>query len=64
MIKRITVRIDEELENLITRIKGCKIMNLSALVREALKTYLKKLIDNSEENTPIEKGTNYEVRNN
>ena len=56
MIKRITVRIDEELEKLITHTKGWKVMNLSALVREALKKYLIDCIDNSSQHVLLEKG--------
>ena len=56
MIKRITVRIDEELEKLMAHIKGWELINISAVVREALKKYLINCIDNSSQHVLLEKG--------
>ena len=49
MIKRFTVRLDEELSGLLSYIKDMNVYNLSALAREALRDKLSTYIniDNS-----------------
>ena len=56
MNERITVRIDEEITRLISNIDRGRIINMSALIREAIKAYLKECIDNSSQLIPLEKG--------
>lgn len=57
MTERITIRLDEELQLLILKIKNKGLYNLSALVRQALKDKLSVLsyIDNSSQLIPLEK---------
>ena len=56
MNKRISIRLDDELNELFIRLEGLNLINISKLVREAIKEYLKKYIDNSVECTLLEKG--------
>lgn len=61
MIQRITVRLDEDLTNLITSIKEKDIYNLSALTREALRDSLMRIlinIDNSGQTEELKKDEN------
>lgn len=57
MAERITIRLDEELQHLILKIKNKGLYNLSALVRQALKDKLSvfSYIDNSSQLIPLEK---------
>ncbi len=57
MAERITIRLDEELQHLILKIKNKGLYNLSALLRQALKDKLSVLsyIDNSSQLIPLEK---------
>lgn len=61
MIQRITVRLNEELSNLITSVKEKDIYNLSALTREALRDRLMRIlinIDNSGQTEELKKDEN------
>ena len=57
MTERITIRLNEELQQLITEIKNKGLYNLSAIVRQALKDKLSVLLllDNSSTHVLLEK---------
>ena len=57
-MKKITVRLDEELSKLFSELKNKNLYNLSALVRQALKEKLVDFlyIDNSGTGRGVEKG--------
>ena len=63
MNKRITFRLDKELEDLLGKLPHRLFYNLSVLVREALRTKVAEMIniDNSSHITPLEKGNNNEA---
>ena len=58
MIKKFTVRLDEELQQLLSQIKNKGLYNLSALVRQALREKLGVYvsIDNSSQHGFLGKG--------
>ena len=58
MIKKFTVRLDEELQQLLSQIKNKGLYNLSALVRQALREKLGVYvsIDNSSQHGSLQKG--------
>lgn len=63
MNRRITFRLDKELEDLLSKLPNKLFYNLSVLVREALRTKVAEMIniDNSSHITSLEKGNNNEA---
>ena len=60
MMKKFTIRLDEELSQLFSNIRNKNCYNLSALARKVLKERLSAFIsiDNSSEQGVLQKGTN------